>query len=65
MIEAGACEVSEADMLQAIIKGHQEIIGICDLLQTKDEIGKEKFAYESVAVPEEVMAESRDTSGTR
>lgn len=60
MIEAGACEVSEADMLQAIIKGHQEIIGICDLLQRmQDEIGKEKFAYESVAVPEEVMAESR------
>ncbi len=60
MIEAGACEVSEEDMLQAIIKGHQEIIGICDLLQTmQDEIGKEKFAYEPVAVPEEVMAESR------
>ncbi len=60
MIEAGACEISEEDMMQAIIKGHQEIIGICHLLQTmQDEIGKEKFVYEPVAVPGEILAEGR------
>ena len=61
MIEAGANEVSEEDMLRAIMAGHEEITGLCHLLQKmRDEIGKDKFAYESVALPAEVLTAARD-----
>ncbi len=51
MIEAGANEVSETVMLDAIRKGHAEIIKIIDFIDTiVADIGKPKFAYESVKV---------------
>ena len=57
MIEAGANEVPEAKMIDAIFKAHevnQEIIAFIDTIV--DECGKEKHAYESCAVPEELFA---------
>ena len=57
MIEAGANEVPEAQMIEAIFKAHevnQEIIAFID--QIVAECGKEKHAYESCAVPEELFA---------
>ena len=51
MIEAGANEVSDEIMLEAIKKGHEEIKKICAFIQKmKDEIGKPKFEYKSFAV---------------
>ncbi len=51
MIEAGANEVSDEIMLEAIKKGHEEIKKICAFIQKmKEEIGKPKFAYKSFAV---------------
>ena len=51
MIEAGANEVPDDVMLEAIKKGHEEIKKICEFIQKmKDEIGKPKFAYKSFAV---------------
>ena len=51
MIEAGANEVPEDLMLEAIKKGHEEIKKICEFIQKiKDEIGKPKFEYKSFAV---------------
>ena len=51
MIEAGANEVPDDIMLEAIKKGHAEIKKICEFIQKmKDEIGKPKFEYKSFAV---------------
>ena len=57
MIEAGAKEVPEEKMLEAIFKAHeinQEIIAFIDKIVV--ECGKEKHSYESCAVPEELFA---------
>ena len=56
MIEAGANEVPEAKMIDAIFKAHevnQEIIAFIDTIVA--ECGKEKHAYERCAVPEELF----------
>ncbi len=51
MIEAGANEVPEDVMLEAIKNGHEEIKKICKFIQgIKEEIGKPKFEYKSFAV---------------
>ena len=51
MIEAGANEVPEDIMLEAIKKGHEEIKKICEFIKKiKEEIGKPKFEYKSFAV---------------
>ena len=57
MIEAGANEVPEDVMLEAIFKAHevnQEIIKFIDKIV--EECGKPKHSYESCAVPEELFA---------
>ncbi|HHU08389.1 MAG TPA: polyribonucleotide nucleotidyltransferase [Clostridiaceae bacterium] len=61
MIEAGANEVTEDDMMGAIIAGHKEIANVCNLLQQmQDEIGKEKFSFEAGSVPTEVFEVARE-----
>ncbi len=58
MIEAGANEIPEDIMLEAIKKGHQEIIKICKFISDiQKEIGKPKFEYKSFAVSEDLYAE--------
>ena len=58
MIEAGANEVPDDIMLEAIKKGHEEIKKICQFIQKmKDEIGKPKFAYKSFAVDHDLYEE--------
>ena len=48
MIEAGANEVSEEVMYDAILYAHQEIIKICDFIEEiVKAVGKEKAPYES------------------
>ena len=55
MIEAGADEVTEDVMLDAIAKGHEAIKELIAFINSiVDEIGKDKFKYESVTVPEEL-----------
>ena len=57
MIEAGANEVPEDTMIEAIFAAHemnQEIIKFIDTIVA--ECGKEKHAYTSCAVPEELFA---------
>ncbi len=57
MIEAGAKEVPEDVMIQAIFKAHevnQDIIKFIDTIVA--ECGKEKHSYESCAVPEDLFA---------
>ena len=51
MIEAGASEVKEDVMFDAIVYAHQEIKKICDFIQgIADEIGKPKHEYISADV---------------
>ena len=58
MIEAGADEIPDDLMLEAIKQAHVEIKKICEfILKIKAEIGKEKFAYQSFAVDPEIYAE--------
>ena len=57
MIEAGANEIPEAIMIEAIYKAHeinQTIIEFIDKIVA--EVGKPKHTYESCAVPEELFA---------
>ena len=56
MIEAGANEIPEARMIEAIYKAHdvnQEIIAFIDKIVA--EVGKEKHSYTSCAIPEELF----------
>ena len=51
MIEAGADEIPNDTMLDAIKKAHEEIKNICNFISSiKAEIGKPKFEYKSFAV---------------
>lgn len=61
MIEAGANEIPEAKMIEAIYKAHevnQEIIRFIDGIVA--ECGKEKHSYEHYVVPEELFAAIRE-----
>ena len=54
MIEAGANEVAEDVMLDAIKFGHVEIKKMVDfILDIQKEIGKEKIVFESQAIPQD------------
>ena len=56
MIEAGANEVPEDKMLEAIYKCHEINLQIIDFIRgIAAEVGKEKHAYESAAIPEELF----------
>lgn len=58
MIEAGANEISNEIMLEAIQKGHEDIKKVCDFIsKIKEEIGKPKFEYKSFEVDHEVYEE--------
>lgn len=55
MVEAGANEVSEQEMLDAILFAHEEVKRICAFIQNiKDEIGKSEKEVEAYHVPEEI-----------
>ncbi len=61
MIEAGANEVPEDKMIEAIYAAHavnQEVIAFIN--QIVAEVGKPKHAYESFAVPEEMFAAMKE-----
>ncbi len=61
MIEAGANEVPEQKMIEAIFAAHemnQKVIAFIDTIVA--ECGKQKHAYESCAVPEELFAAIRE-----
>ncbi len=58
MIEAGADEIPDDIMLEAIKKAHKEIKKLCTFIgKMKKEIGKPKFEYKSFAVNEEIYVE--------
>ncbi len=57
MIEAGANEISNEQMLEAIKAGHVEIKKMCEFIsKMKEEIGKPKFEYKSFEVDHDLYA---------
>ncbi len=66
MIEAGADEIPDETMLEAIKKAHIEIKKICEfILKMKNEIGKTKFEYTHFTVDEEIYKIISDEFGSR
>lgn len=61
MIEAGANEVGDDVMLEAIKAAHTPIREMCDFINSvKDEVGKEKFTYEAHELNHELYDEVRN-----
>ena len=58
MVEAGAKEVSESDMLEALMFGHEAVKELC-IFQEKimEEIGQEKMEYEFLVIEDELKEE--------
>ena len=66
MIEAGAYEIKNDVMLDAIKKGHVEIKKICEFISNmKAEIGKPKFEYTHFTVDEDLYNEIYAEFGER
>ncbi|MEN6315894.1 MAG: polyribonucleotide nucleotidyltransferase [Clostridiaceae bacterium] len=56
MIEAGAKEVPDNVMLDAVIQGHKEIKKITEFIKNiVSEVGKPKFEYKSAEVPKDLF----------
>ena len=61
MIEAGAKEVNDDDMYNAILFGHEHVKTLCGFIdQIVSEIGKEKIPYESHQVNEEIYNDIKE-----
>ncbi len=61
MVEAGANEISEAKMLEAIMCAHEEIKGICKFINTiKAEVGKEKTGFVEFVCDEAIEQQIRE-----
>ena len=66
MIEAGAYELTNEEMLKAIKEAHVEIKKVCEFIKNmQNEIGKPKFEYKSFAVNEEVYNVIAEEFGER
>ncbi len=66
MVEAGAKEVKEEDMLEALMFGHEAIKELC-VFQEKiiDEIGEEKMEYEKLEISDNLKEEVRALSASK
>lgn len=61
MFEAGAQEVSESEMLEAILEGHEVIKEICSFIkEITNDIGKEKSDYEVFKADEEIVSKVKE-----
>ncbi len=55
MVESGAKEVSEEDMLEALMFGHEAIVELCEFQEKIiAEIGQEKMEYEVLEITDEL-----------
>ena len=58
MVEAGSKEVSEKDMLEALMFGHEAVIKLCEFQEEIiSEIGQEKMEYEKLEITDELREE--------
>jgi polyribonucleotide nucleotidyltransferase len=64
MVEAGANEISEAEILDALDIAHDEIKKLCALQrELAEKVGKEKTPIQAPAVDEELLAAVRSSHG--
>src|SRR5437870_740139 len=64
MVEAGANEIPEAEILDALDIAHEEIKKLCALQrELAERVGKEKRPYEEIPVDEELVRAIRDSHG--
>ncbi len=62
MIEAGADEVTDDEMFEAIMFGHEQNVKIVEFIDSiVAEIGREKHSYEEHTVPKDVYQAVKDT----
>ena len=66
MVEAGAKEVSEEDMLEALMFGHEAVKELC-LFQEEiiKEIGEEKMEYEHIELDDDLVKEITDLASDK
>ena len=58
MVEAGSKEVSEEDMLEALMFGHEAVKELCEFQEKIiSEIGQEKMEYEKLEISDELKEE--------
>jgi polyribonucleotide nucleotidyltransferase len=64
MVEAGANEIPEAEILDALDIAHAEIKKLCALQrELREKAGKEKKAFESITVDEDLLQAIRSSHG--
>ncbi|MCI8806293.1 MAG: polyribonucleotide nucleotidyltransferase [Clostridiales bacterium] len=62
MIEAGADEVTDDEMFNAIMFGHEQNVKIVEFIDNiVSEIGREKHSYEEHVVPKDIYQSVKDT----
>ena len=66
MVEAGSKEVSEDDMLEALMFGHEAIKELCEFQKTiMAEVGQEKMEYEVLEISDDVRKDVTEYCGKR
>ncbi len=66
MVEAGANEIPEAEILDALDIAHAAIKKICELQrELAAKAGKEKKSYEAIKVDEDLLAQIRSSHGSQ
>ena len=66
MVEAGSKEVSEDDMLEALMFGHEAVKELCEFQETIiKEIGQEKMEYEHLEITDELRKEVYDLAADK
>ena len=66
MVEAGSKEVSEDDMLDALMFGHEAVKELCEFQEKIiAEIGKEKMEYEHLEITDELRNEIKELAADK
>ena len=66
MVEAGSKEVSEEDMLEALMFGHEAVKELCEFQEEIiKEIGQEKMEYEKLEITDELRKEVYDLAADK
>ena len=66
MVEAGSKEVSEEDMLEALMFGHEAVKELCEFEEKIiTEIGEEKMEYEHLEISDELRKEVYDLAADK
>lgn len=66
MVEAGAHEVSEEDMLEALMFGHEAVKELCAFQEEIiKEVGVEKMEYEHLEISDELREEIKDLASEK